>query len=98
VSEPAGQHAAPIVASRRIAELLRAQNRAGARAESCSALDGLPARLAQEIGEWQERVRHEGWQLDSEEWLLGLLALTRLTASERPATPATLRGTGKAPT
>jgi hypothetical protein len=87
VSEQGGQHAARIAASGRIAELLGADVSCGKAATETScravrlALDELPSRLAREVGEWQERVRQNGWQLDTEEWMLGLLTLSCLDSN-----------------
>lgn len=58
----------------RIAQALQREASGGAPAE----LDALPLELARDVRTWQERVRQEGWQLDAEEWTLGLLTLLRL--------------------
>lgn len=74
VSEPAGRHAARIAEYGRIAQALHREAGGGVTAE----LDALPRALARDVRTWQERVRQEGWQLDAEEWTLGLLTLIRL--------------------
>lgn len=74
VSEPAGRHAARIADYARVARALHAEANGGGRA----ALEALPPGLARDVRTWQERVRQEGWQLDAEEWTLGLLTLIRL--------------------
>lgn len=74
MSEPAGRRAAQIAEYLRIAQALHTQAGGGAPAQ----LESLPLELARDVRTWQERVRQEGWQLDAEEWTLGLLTLVRL--------------------
>jgi hypothetical protein len=80
VSEPAGRRAARIAELVRIAQALHREAGGGATAE----LQALPLELARDVRTWQERVRQEGWQLDAEEWTLGLLTLIRLAERETP--------------
>jgi hypothetical protein len=74
VSEPAGRRAARNADYVRIARALHREAGGGASAE----LEALPLELARDVRAWQERVRQEGWQLDAEEWMLGLSTLIRL--------------------
>jgi hypothetical protein len=74
VSEPAGRRALAIAEYERIARELYSEAVGGEAAR----LERLPLALARDVRAWQERVRQEGWQLDVEEWTLGLLTLIRL--------------------
>jgi hypothetical protein len=68
---------------------------ASAGAAARAALASLPPRLALEVGEWQERVRQNGWRLDTEQWLLGLLTLSCLDDGANGRLPAPLSESGK---
>lgn len=74
MSEPAGRRTARITEHVRVAQALHAQSGGSDTVQ----LEHWPPELAREVRAWQERVRQEGWQLDADEWTLGLLTLSRL--------------------